>query len=134
MVFNNEGKVLIAKRGPLAKNECGKWEFPGGAVEFGERCGDAVKREAKEEFDIDIEVVEFLCLVDDILPDEHQHWVSPSYIAKYISGNVRIMEPGKLDEVKWVPLDEIDASMLSQASRNDFMEYNKKYGKRPPKN
>ncbi|MBI4599433.1 NUDIX domain-containing protein [Candidatus Uhrbacteria bacterium] len=59
MVFNNGGKVLIAKRGALAKNESGKWEFPGGAVEFSERCEDTVKREAKEEFDIEIEIVEF---------------------------------------------------------------------------
>lgn len=133
MVFNDEGKLLIAKRGPLAKNERGKWEFPGGAVEFGERCEDAVKREVKEEFDIEIEIVELLCFIDDILPKEHQHWVSPSYIARFVSGYPRVMEPGKIDEMRWVSLDEIDVSVLSQASRNDFVEYTKKYGVYPPK-
>jgi mutator protein MutT len=132
MVFNHEGRVLLAKRGTLARNEKGKWEFPGGAVEFGERCEDAVKREIREEFDIEIEVVGFLHLVDDIMPHEHQHWVGPSYIARHIFGTPRVMEPGKIDEVMWAPLDEIDETLLSNASRIDFREYTKRYGTNPP--
>ncbi len=34
VIFNDEGKVFLAKRGAAARNEAGKWEFPGGAVEF----------------------------------------------------------------------------------------------------
>ena len=51
IIFNNEGKVFISQRGPGARNESGKWDFPGGGVEFGERCEDAVVREIKEEFE-----------------------------------------------------------------------------------
>ncbi|MBI4599434.1 hypothetical protein HY732_00755 [Candidatus Uhrbacteria bacterium] len=43
------------------------------------------------------------------------------------------MEPGKLDEIKWVPLDEIDESGLSHASSVDFGAYKKRYGFAPPK-
>lgn len=60
IIFNDEGKVFIAKRGKGARNEHGKWDFPGGSVEFGEKCEDAVKREIKEEYDFEIEVIEFL--------------------------------------------------------------------------
>ncbi|MDO8524700.1 MAG: hypothetical protein Q7R99_03655 [bacterium] len=28
IIFNNEGKVFIAQRGPGARNESGKWDFP----------------------------------------------------------------------------------------------------------
>ena len=48
IIFNNEGKVLIAQRGLKARNEVGKWEFPGGGVKFGEICENAIKREVKE--------------------------------------------------------------------------------------
>ncbi len=48
MIFNDDGKVFIAQRGEKARNERGRWDFPGGSVEFGEKCEDAVKREIKE--------------------------------------------------------------------------------------
>lgn len=44
IIFNKEGKVFIAKRGFGARNERGKWDFPGGSVELGEKCEDAIKR------------------------------------------------------------------------------------------
>lgn len=58
LVFNDHGKVLIAKRGKNVRNESGKWEFPGGAVKFGEKCEDTVKREMIEEYGIKIEIIE----------------------------------------------------------------------------
>jgi 8-oxo-dGTP pyrophosphatase MutT (NUDIX family) len=36
IIVNRTGELFLAKRGPLAKNERGLWEFPGGSVEFGE--------------------------------------------------------------------------------------------------
>ena len=132
IVINDDGKVLIAKRGSNARNEVGKWEFPGGGVEFGEKCEDAIKREIKEEFDIEIKVIELLEIVDHIIPNEKQHWVSPSYIAKYVSGETRILEPHKIDEFKWANISEIDVEMLSLASQRNFITYKKKYGDKAP--
>ncbi|MEK7122855.1 MAG: NUDIX domain-containing protein [Patescibacteria group bacterium] len=133
IVFNNEGKILLAKRGPLARNEKGRWEFPGGAVEFNETCEDAAIREAKEELDITIEILELLEATNHIILEERQHWVSPSYIARHVSGEPTIMEPGKLDEVRWVALSDIDQRSLTSASVSNLVAYIKKYGTEPPK-
>jgi len=132
LIFNNKGKVLISKRGIKAHNKVGKWDFPGGSVEFGEKCEDAIKREIKEEFGIDIEIVELLEVVNHIIPEEKQHWISPSYIAKYISGNAKIMEPDKIEEIKWVDISEIDINWLSQPSKSNFIKYKEIYGNKPP--
>lgn len=132
MIFNDEGKVFISKRGKKARNESGKWDFPGGGVKFGEKCEDAVKREIKEEHDIDVEVVEFLEVVSHIIPEEKQHWVSPSYVAKLVSGEAKIMEPEKCDEIRWVNISEIDPETLSLASKSNFLKYMENYG--PAKN
>ncbi|MBO5997991.1 MAG: (deoxy)nucleoside triphosphate pyrophosphohydrolase [Alphaproteobacteria bacterium] len=48
-------KILIAQR-RKDKSLGGFWEFPGGKLEPGETCEQALSREIKEEFDINIQV------------------------------------------------------------------------------
>jgi len=49
LLINDNGEILLQKRSQHVKNEKGKWEAPGGAVEFNERREDAIRREIKEE-------------------------------------------------------------------------------------
>ena len=130
LIFNDHGQVFIAKRGPKARNESGKWDFPGGSVEFGEKCEDAIVREIKEEFDIDIEIIEMLEVVDHILIREGQHWVSPTFIAKYVQGKPVIQEPEKCIGIKWIYFNEIDPSDLTSSSRVNYHTYKDKYIKK----
>lgn len=132
MIFNTDGKVFMAKRGPKAKNESGKWDFPGGSVEFGETCSDALKREINEEFGIGIEILELIEVVDHILPQENQHWVSPSFIAIHTAGVPEIMEPEKCSEIRWADLKEIDITLLTNTSASNLRKYVEKYGLKPP--
>jgi len=132
LVFNKEGKVLVGKRGPKSRNEVGRWDFPGGSVNFGETRRDAIKREIFEEFGIVIDIIDRLNVQDHLIPDEGQHWVSTSYLAKHVSGEPRIMEPGKCDEFRWMRLYEISADMLTIASRDDFLKYVKEHGTNAP--
>ncbi len=74
LIFNDEGKIFLTLRGPKAKNERGKWEIPGGAVEFGETFEQAIVREIFEEHGIHIKVKKLLDICSHIIPDEHQHW------------------------------------------------------------
>src|SRR5512137_3192335 len=93
VIVDADGRLFLAKRGPRAKNERGLWEFPGGSVEFGEKLADALAREMREEYGIEIAVGELLDVVDHILPDEGQHWVSPTYICTIKSGQPITREP-----------------------------------------
>lgn len=132
MIFNNEGLVFLAQRGPKAKNETGKWDFPGGSVEYGERCFDAIAREIKEEFGFEIEIISLLDVVDHILREENQHWVSPTFIARHKSGEPKIMEPEKCTGIKWVRLEEVEGHALTFPSLSDIRIYKEKFGLRPP--
>ena len=51
LVFDEQGKILIAKR-PKGKYMAGIWEFPGGKLEQGETPEEALVRELNEEVDI----------------------------------------------------------------------------------
>ena len=54
-----DGKVFIAQR-PEGKPLPNLWEFPGGKQEEGETLQQCLKREIKEELDVDVKVGEFV--------------------------------------------------------------------------
>ena len=116
------GKLFLARRGPKAKNERGLWEFPGGSVEFGETLADALKREMREEYDIEIAVGELLDVVDHILPKEGQHWVSPAFLCTIVSGFPLIQEPEKCSEIGWFA-PEVIPDDLTLVTRINWKHY-----------
>lgn len=129
-IFNDEGKLFITKRGKAAKNERGKWEIPGGSVEFGETFEDAIKREIKEELGVEIIIIELLGICDHIIPDEHQHWVSPTYICTISRGTPKILEPAKCEAVGWFDIEEAEKLPLSIVTKYDIaLLKNKNYPK-----
>ncbi|ETW98364.1 MAG: hypothetical protein ETSY1_19045 [Candidatus Entotheonella factor] len=127
MVFNEEGKVFLAKRGPKATNEQGLWEFPGGTVELNEKLIQALQREFLEEYGMTIEVIEMLSVNDHILPAEHQHWVSVAYLAWHVAGVPIILEPEKCTEIGWFTLNALPEP-LTVVSRENWCSYRDKYG------
>lgn len=59
-LIEKEGKYLIARRSTGSSDLLGKWEFPGGKVEQYETEENAIEREIKEEFEMDIMAIRFL--------------------------------------------------------------------------
>lgn len=126
-IISRDRKLFITKRGRLAQNEVGKWEIPGGSVEFFEMLQTAAVREVKEEFGFDVAVVEQLDVTNHIIPSEKQHWVSPTYICKITKGKPKILEPEKFGEIGWFTLKEAELLDLSIVTRRDIELLKKKY-------
>jgi ADP-ribose pyrophosphatase YjhB (NUDIX family) len=53
VVIERGGKLLLGRRGP-GTTEAGKWSFPAGFVERGERVEDAAIREVREEVGLNV--------------------------------------------------------------------------------
>jgi 8-oxo-dGTP diphosphatase len=126
VIIDSEGKIFLARRGREAGNESGKWEFPGGGVEFNETLEHALAREVMEEYGFEIEVQELLDVVDHIIPAEKQHWVSPTFLCKVKSGTPCIREPHKCEAIGWFELDRIPVDQLTIASKKSLSSLRKK--------
>ena len=113
IISNGKDQYLLCRRGKKAKNERGKWEFPGGAVEFGNTLRETIIREMKEELDIEVEPLEQLTAINHILPHENQHWVTTGFICKIRKGKPKIMEPHKCSEIGWFTISEISKMELT---------------------
>ena len=107
-----DGKLLLVKR--RRAPEAGHWNLPGGKVDFGERVEDAVRREIAEELGVGIELIRPLALVQMIGLDG-QHWVSPTYLARIVSGEPRNLEPEKHEALVWAALDDLPAPLALAA-------------------
>lgn len=130
LIFNDQGEVFLNKRSQKARNEKGSWEAPGGGVDFGETREEAIKREVKEEFGIDIEIIKTLETADEILPKDKQHWVATAYICRIKTGQEpKIMEPEKSEAIGWFSLDDLPKP-ISYITQHNIKSYRKKYGSR----
>ena len=75
-IIKKGDKYLLTKRQEIDKKDpkdfLGKWQLPGGGVNFGERVEEAVKREVKEELALDVEVIstKFLHWIDENAKEE----------------------------------------------------------------
>lgn len=124
LIFNENDEVLILKRGKESKNEVGVWQKPGGAIDYGEKVIDAMKREIKEETDLDIEIWGYLPHTDHIIKRDAQHWVAFNYLGRVVSGKVKIMEPEKCEEFGWFKLDQLphNLAQTTKEAVENFLE------------
>lgn len=126
MIFNDQGELFLSKRSNKTSNEWGCWETPGGSVEFGEKLETAVKREIKEEYGAEVDIIEQFPAADHIIKNEKQHWVATTFLAKFKKGQTpKIMEPEKCEGIGWFPLDKLPRP-LSVITKIDLKVYDEK--------
>lgn len=101
VIWDDRSRILIDRRrqeGLLG----GLWEFPGGKVEAGETVVECVRREIKEELDLDVEVGPWLLDVDHAY--SHFRITLHVYHCRYLGGTPKPLE---CDEIRWVEPSEL---------------------------
>ncbi|HWQ72546.1 MAG TPA: (deoxy)nucleoside triphosphate pyrophosphohydrolase [Desulfitobacteriaceae bacterium] len=101
-IISRDNKVLIAQR-PLDDRLAGKWEFPGGKIEPGETPEECLKREIREEFNVEIEVLEYFD--QSIYTSDKGQIKLMAYLCKWISGEFILKVHSR---IRWVGYDELD--------------------------
>jgi ADP-ribose pyrophosphatase YjhB (NUDIX family) len=75
--IESKGIVLIKRKNPPYG-----WALPGGFVDYGESLEEAAVREAKEETDLDAELIGQFHTYSDPARDSRHHSISTVYVAK----------------------------------------------------
>jgi ADP-ribose pyrophosphatase YjhB (NUDIX family) len=75
--IQSKGIALIKRKNPPYG-----WALPGGFVDYGESLEEAAVREAKEETDLDVELIGQFHTYSDPARDPRHHSISTVYIAK----------------------------------------------------
>lgn len=108
-VIMKEGRVFATQRG-YGEFKDG-WEFPGGKVEAGESPEEALRREIREELEVEVNVGD---LIDTIEYDYPAFHLSMKCYACTIAGGsphlleheaARWLSADQLDSVAWLPAD-----------------------------
>lgn len=103
------GRLLLVLR--ARPPSAGLFSLPGGAVESGETLTDALKREIREELNLDIEPVALAGYREAIVRDAdgraERHFVILAFAARLVGGEPRRNE--EISEIRWVGPAEIAA-------------------------
>jgi mutator protein MutT len=100
VIIGHGDRVLLGKRGRHTR-EPGKWSFPAGFVERGERVEDAAVRESREETGLQVEIGELIGLFSE--PGDPV--VLAVYAARTFTGEPRAADD--LSELAWYPVADL---------------------------
>jgi len=91
VIWNEKDEVVLIRRG--SEPRLGEWSIPGGRLEWGESLRDALRREVREETNLDVEVGGLIDVVDSVVHDEAgavlRHYVLIDFASRYLSGELR---------------------------------------------
>ena len=118
VVLHHDHVLLVRRANPP---EAGRWSFPGGRVEPGERMADAAAREVREETGLDVEISRPLDWVERIGSDHHFVVVD---FAATVSERQTPTPGDDAADARWVHLDEISTLALVDGLL-DFLRANR---------
>jgi 8-oxo-dGTP diphosphatase len=103
LIINDKGELLLIKRRENDVHCAGNWEIPGGRLEPGEDPYKGLKREAKEETGLDIEIKHPI-RVHHFTREDNQKITMISFYCKPISNSVKLSE--EHTQHQWCSLDD----------------------------
>jgi len=109
VIKDESDRVLLVKHRPERGGFWqGKWICPGGKLELGERIEDGVRREVREETNLEIRLAGPLAPFDRVVEREGQtelHVIYISYLAEKIGGDLK--PESDVGEALWATREDI---------------------------
>lgn len=97
-----DNKILLIKRG--SPPGVGEWAVPGGRIDYNEDAIGCLKREMKEETNLDVEPIVFVGLYSDPKREPRQV-ITAAYVCKVVGGTVQHGDDAA--DSAWFSLDDL---------------------------
>ena len=121
-VIISESKLLLSKR--LIDPGKNKWDFIGGFLEKGEHPEQGLKREVKEELDVDLSAYHYFGIYMDRYGDQDSSILNIVYLCK-INSQPKI-NTKEFSEISWFEISELPDEFAFD-SMSDIIQDYKKY-------
>ena len=123
-----DNKILLGHRVPKSIDTGGiyepdSWTCPGGKQEYEETVLETAIRETKEETNLLLKDVQVFTASDEFQSD--RHFVTIGVISSSYEGELKVMEPEKINEWKWFNLNDLPNNLYTP-SKNMIEEYKKR--------
>ena len=121
-------RFLICQR-PAHKARGLLWEFVGGKVEPGETKEEALRRECREELDIDLAVGEVFMAVDHVYPDITVHLtlfeatIAAGTPKRIEHNDLKWITPAEIPNYEFCPADEEILARIRATRQDRFMNH-----------
>ena len=125
LIFNDYGQLFLMR----SHKWKGQYVIPGGHIELGETMVDALKREVKEETNLEIFDIEFVCFQEFIHDDrfwQRRHFIFFDYACRTHSAEVILNDEAQ--DYVWVDIERVSDLPVEHYTTIAFNEYREKRG------
>ncbi len=115
LILDDFGKALLVRTHKWSN----LWGIPGGKIKWGEPAEDALRRELREETNLEVEDIRFILVQDCIHSREFYrdaHFVLLNYTCK-VRPPIQVQLNDEAREYRWLTLPEIEKLPLNQPTR-----------------
>ena len=120
LILNEDDEIFLMKS-PKWDDQ---WLVPGGHVEKGEKIGECVKREVKEEVGLEVENVEFVTVLEG-MPEKFErdtHFIFLNYSCRAENQEVELDQREAVEHVWIDPEEALGSDLDINTSTRDFIQ------------
>lgn len=122
-----DNKILMVQEN--RKEKKGKWNMPAGKLEDNEDLIIAVKREVKEETNLNIDIKKLICIEENV--SEKGQLLVLYFFGEYVSGEIQF-DNEEISNVVWMSQEEINElgidNIRGGKTINDVIKYSNENG------